>query len=144
MHPSFDLTHQVDAEEIDGQGHVHNLRYLAWSLRAAGRHSAALGWDADHMLSQFGCGWVVRSHEIVYRLAALRDDQIVVRTWIADVVRHAATRKTLICRPADKKILARVTTRWVMVDLRVRKAIEIPADIRSRIEVLTDPPSPPW
>ena len=144
MHAYFDLPHQVDAEEIDGQGHVHNLRYLAWSLRAAGRHSAALGWDADHMLATFGCGWVVRSHDITYRIAALRDDTIVVRTWISDIARHSATRRSLICRPADQKVLARISTRWAMVDLRVRKAIDIPGDMLERIVVLEKSPGTPW
>lgn len=144
MHPYYDVRHQVDSEEIDGQGHVHNLRYLAWTLRAAARHSAALGWDAEHMLEEYGCGWVVRSHEITYRLSALRDDQIVVRTWVSDVAKHAATRRCVICRPADQAILARVSTRWVMVDLRVRRAIAIPKGILTKMEVLPASPPLPW
>ncbi len=140
----FDLPHLVDSEEIDGQGHVHNLRYLAWTLRAAGRHSAALGWDANHMQQTLGCGWVVRSHEVVYRAAAFRDDRIVVRTWISELARHAAVRRSHICRVADRQVLARVMTRWVMVDLRVRKAISIPSDIASRLVVLTAAPPHPW
>ena len=140
----FDVPHTVEADEIDGQGHVHNLRYIAWTLRAAGRHSAALGWNAEEMFDRFGSGWVVRSHEVVYRLAALAGDEIVVRTWVADVARHAATRRSVICRMSDRKVLARVRSRWVMVDLRVRKAIPIPAEVASRIEVQQGVPPMPW
>lgn len=140
----FDVPHTVDADEIDGQGHVHNLRYIAWTLRAAARHSAALGWDAEEMQRRFGSGWVVRSHDVVYRLAALEGDPIVVRTWISDLARHAATRRSVICRLSDRKVLARVRTRWVMVDLRVRKAIAIPEAIAARIHIPAKVPPLPW
>lgn len=144
MTPYFDIHHTVAADEIDGQGHVHNLRYIAWSLRAASGHSAAMGWDAATMMQCYGSGWVVRSHEIVYRLAALAGDEIVVRTWIADVARHAATRRSVICRISDRKVLARIRTRWAMVDLRIRKAMAIPAEIATSIAVLPGTPPMPW
>lgn len=140
----FDMHHTVEADEIDGQGHVHNLRYIAWSLRAASRHWAALGWDAGRMMEQHGSGWVVRSHEVVYRLAAFQGDQIIIRTWIADVAGHAATRRSVICRMSDRKVLARVRTRWAMVDLRIRKAIPIPPEIAARIDVPPRIPPMPW
>ncbi|WP_235934805.1 acyl-CoA thioesterase [Candidatus Laterigemmans baculatus] len=140
----FDVQHTVEPEEIDAQGHVHNLRYIAWTLRAAGLHSAALGWNAQEMLDRFGSGWVVRSHDVVYRLAALEGDELVIRTWITDVAKHAAVRRSVICRMSDRKVLARVRSRWVMVDLRVRKAIQIPAEVASRIEVLAAVPPMPW
>lgn len=140
----FDVHHTVEADEIDGQGHVHNLRYLAWTLRAAARHSAALGWNSEEMLEKFGSGWVVRSHEVVYRLAAMEGDEIVIRTWVAEIARHAAVRRSVICRMSDRKVLARVRSRWVMVDLRVRKAIQIPDPVAARIEVLATVPPMPW
>lgn len=140
----YDVHHTVEPDEIDGQGHVHNLRYIAWTLRAASRHSAAMGWDAARMMDRYGSGWVVRSHDVVYRLAALVGDEIVIRTWIADVARHAATRRSIICRMSDRKVLARVRTRWAMVDLRVRKAVHIPADIAAQIAVPVQIPPMPW
>lgn len=144
MTPYYDVRHTVEADEIDGQGHVHNLRYIAWSLRAARGHSAAMGWDAGRMMDLYGSGWVVRSHDIVYRLAALEGDEIVVRTWIADVARHAATRRSVVCRMSDRKVLARVRTRWVMVDLRIRKAIQIPREIAAHIQIPERVPPMPW
>ena len=140
----FDVEHRVNSEEIDGQGHVHNLRYLAWTLKAASRHSAAIGWDSEKMQRELGCGWVVRSHEIQYRVAALENDAIVIRTWICEVAKQFATRRYLICRPADQKIIARVSTRWVMADLTQRCAIAIPNSIIDKMPVLSAAPSPPW
>jgi acyl-CoA thioester hydrolase len=139
----FDLAHTVADEEIDAQQHVHNLRYLQWTLWAAGRHTDSLGWDSKAALER-GVGWVVREHSIQYRGAALAGDQIVIRTWVHDLQRFASRRKYLICRAADRTVLAKVETRWVYVDLRNHKALAIPDDAKARL-VLCDPaPPPPW
>jgi acyl-CoA thioester hydrolase len=139
----FDIHHTVTSDEIDAQGHVHNLRYLQWTLWAAGRHSKAVGWDESAAL-QDGFGWVVRNHDVTYRAAALEGDDITVRTWLSDIQRFASRRKYLICRPRDRAILARVETRWVYVDLRQRRVVAIPEDVSSQISVCRPAPAPPW
>ncbi len=139
----FDFAHTVSEDEIDAQGHVHNLRYLQWTLWAAGKHSAALGWDSRAALQQER-GWVVRSHEATYRAAALAGDQIVVRTWIREISKFACRRMYLICRPKDETVLAGVETRWVYVDLGVRRVVEIPADVAAGMAVLDKRPPLPW
>lgn len=143
MSPLFDLHHDVADEEIDAQNHVHNLRYLQWTLWAARDHTAAVGWDAKAALEQ-GVGWVVRAHEVTYRAAALANDRLIIRTWVSEVSRFASRRKYIICRPADRSVLARIETRWVFVDLNIHKAIEIPEEATQRIEVLTKAPPMPW
>ena len=138
----FDLPHTVTEDEIDDQGHVHNLRYLQWTLWAAHHHSAASGWDAKAGLAR-GVGWVVRGHEATYRAAALAGDRVVVRTWVSELAAYASLRKYLVCRPADRTVLARVETRWVFVDLNRRRALAIPEDVAAGI-VVSDTPPPPW
>lgn len=139
----FDFFHTVSEDEIDAQQHVHNLRYLQWTLWAAGRHVDAIGWDTRAAL-QRGVGWVVREHTIQYRSAAVAGDQIVVRTWVHDMQRFASRRKYVVCRPADQAVLARVETRWVFVDLRHHKALAIPADAICGLNVRTESPPMPW
>jgi acyl-CoA thioester hydrolase len=139
----FDFHHTVASAEIDSQGHVHNLRYLQWTLGAAGAHSSADGWDAASELER-GFGWVVRSHDVTYRAAAVAGDEIVVRTWVHDIAKFASRRKYLVCRPADQTVLAKVETRWVYVDLRVHKVVAIPGDIACQLQVLESPPAMPW
>ncbi len=139
----FDLHYTVADSEIDAQQHVHNLRYLQWTLWAARDHSAACGWDSAAELSR-GVGWVVRSHEITYRAAALAADEIVIRTWISELGRVASRRKFVICRPIDRTVLARGETRWALVDLTVRKAIVIPDDVTRKMKVLQNAPPLPW
>ena len=139
----FDLCHRVADDEIDGQGHVHNLRYLQWTLWAARDHAAACGWDSPRALQRDQIGWVVRDHQITYRASALAGDGVVVRTWVEELNRFASTRKYAICRPADRTVLARVSTRWVFVDLSRRKAIAIPREARAGL-VLADSVPLPW
>ena len=139
----FDYQHKVSADEIDAQNHVHNLRYLQWTLWAAGDHTAHLGWDAKAELER-GYGWVVRDHEATYRAAALQDDEIIVRTWVSEVAKFASRRKYVVCRPADRTVLTRVETRWVYVDLRQHKVVAIPAAARSTLAVTPQTPPLPW
>jgi acyl-CoA thioester hydrolase len=143
MKPYFDYFHTVEADEIDAQQHVHNLRYLQWTLWAAGKHSAECGWDSRAALAN-GLGWVVRKHDITYRSAAIANDQIVVRTWVADVAAFAARRKYVVCRPEDRTVLARVETRWVYVDLTKHKVVPIPADLQEKMLVADRIPPMPW
>lgn len=139
----FDLPHTVSEDEIDAQMHVHNLRYLQWTLWAAGKHTKAIGWDSAAGLAR-GVGWVVREHKIQYRLAALAGDELVIRTWVHDLQRFASRRKYVICRPTDRSVLARVETRWVFADLKNHKALAIPDEAKSRLVVCDQSPPLPW
>ena len=139
----FDLEHCVADEEIDAQQHVHNLRYLQWTLWAAGEHTRAGGWDAKAALKE-GFGWVVRHHEITYRAAAVANDELVIRTWVSEVSRFASKRKYAICRPRDKTVLARVETRWVYIDLRKHKVLAIPQALLDQLSVCDPSPPLPW
>lgn len=143
MLPFFDFKHTVTDDEIDSQNHVHNLRYLQWTLWAAGAHTKATGWDTPGALAD-GLGWVVRGHEIKYRAAAVAGDDVIVRTWVSEIQRFASRRKYVICRPADRTVLARVETRWVFVDLKNHKALAIPKSAKRLLVVPDSVPSMPW
>jgi acyl-CoA thioester hydrolase len=143
MNPVHQYTHRVTPDEIDQQQHVHNLRYLQWTLWAAHAHSAAGGWDSEAALTR-GIGWVVRSHEITYRAAAMAGDEVIVQTWISEVTPVAVRRRYVICRPVDRQILAKIETRWVLVDLRVHKALKLPDEEAAKIAVVPTPPPLPW
>ena len=143
MQTYFDLHHQVLDEEIDAQEHVHNLRYLQWSLWAARDHSAAWGWNsAAYLARKFG--WVVRDHQITYRVAALANDELIIRTWVSEINPIASYRQFMICRPSDRSVLAKGHTRWVFVDLNTRHAIKVPQEVLDCFEVCQTAPPAPW
>ncbi len=143
MDPAYQYSHCVTPDEIDQQQHVHNLRYLQWTLWAAHAHSAAAGWDSAAALRD-GIGWVVRSHDITYRAPAFAGDDVIIQTWVSELTTIALRRRFIICRPADRKILAKGETRWVLADLRRKKALEVPAEAAAQVQVLASPPPLPW
>ncbi len=143
MSDFFDYHHTVADDEIDAQDHVHNLRYLQWTLWAAGAHTRELGWDAKAELER-GFGWVVRSHDATYRAAAVGGDEIVVRTWVADLAKFASRRKYVVCRPADRTVLTRVETRWVYVDLSAHRVVAIPRRAAGQLVIPQQTPPLPW
>lgn len=143
MKAFFDLKHTVLADEIDAQRHVHNLRYVQWTLWAAGQHSEACGWQRESALKQ-GFGWVVRSHDVKYRAPARENDQIIIRTWVSEIAKFASRRKYVVCRPADKTVLCRVETRWVYVDLNQHSVVAIPDNLKEQMQVCERFPPLPW
>lgn len=143
MDPAYQYSHCVTPDEIDQQQHVHNLRYLQWTLWSAHAHSAAAGWDSAAALRD-GIGWVVRSHDITYRAPAFAGDDVIIQTWVSELTTIALRRRFIICRPADRKILAKGETRWVLADLRRKKALEVPAEAAAQVQVLASPPPLPW
>lgn len=106
----------VVAEEIDRLGHVNNLAYIAWMQAAALAHSSAQGWPPERY-EECGHGWVVRSHQIKYLQPAFLDEQIIVRTWVADMKRVSSTRHYKILRAKDQAVLASAATEWAFIEL---------------------------
>jgi acyl-CoA thioester hydrolase len=128
---------QVRPEEIDRLGHVNNLAYLAWMQAAAVAHSAAQGWTAERY-DALGAGWVVRSHEIKYLEPAYEAQQLVVRTWVADMTKVASTRRYKIVRATDGRVLAKAATQWAFVDLASGTLKRIPPELIASFELVSE------
>ena len=128
--------HLVRDEEIDEQGHVNNLRYLAWMQSAAIAHSAAQGWTAQSY-RELGAGWVVRSHFIEYRQPAFAADEVVVKTWVAGFQRVTSLRKYRIVRARDEALLAAAETNWAFVSFQTRQPRRIPPELIAAFEIVS-------
>ncbi len=124
----FVFEHQVHDDEIDALGHVNNLAYLKWMISAAVAHSAACGWTTERYLESGG-GWVVRSHKIEYFNAALANDRITVRTWIAGFKKVTSLRRYRIVRDSDQTLLAEAETNWAFIGFEHRVPRRIPQEV---------------
>lgn len=131
----FEYSHLVGADEIDAHGHANNLRYLYWMQSAAVAHSTAQGWSHEDYM-RLGLGWVVRTHTIKYLQSAMPGDEILVRTWVADLSKFASTRKYRIVRRKDDVVLASSETQWVLVDLATRALARIPDELRASFTIV--------
>ncbi len=135
MPATFVYPHQVREDEIDVLGHANNLAYMKWMLAAALAHSAAQGWPAERY-HKLGAGWVVRSHSIKYVRSALAADQIVVRTWVADMKRFSSTREYRIERSADHALLAKAATQWAFIDFSSGELKRVPPEVAECFEAV--------
>ncbi len=128
--PVFDYHYEVVASDIDAMNHVNNLEYLRWTLRAAHAHSRSVGWSSDQF-RDIGAGFIVRSHNIKYRLSALLGEHVTVRTWIKEFTKVSSIRKYQIIRSSDQRRLADAETNWAFVDFQTGQLKPIPDAIQS-------------
>jgi acyl-CoA thioester hydrolase len=127
MHERFTITVEVQPEDIDIQGHVNNIVYLRWVQDAAVAHWNAI---APHH-EQEKLTWVVRRHEIDYKKPAIKDDKIMVQTWIGAAARLAFDRHTEIVRASDLRLLALARTVWCPIDRNSGKPTDVSPEIRA-------------
>lgn len=113
--------------EMDALGHVNNAVYLHYVEEAAIEHARALGFDEARWRA-LGGTWVVRRHEVDYRLPAVAGDELDVTTRIVRVERVQAMRRTSIVRTRDGAVVVDALTQWVWVGLdgRLRR---LPNDV---------------
>src|SRR5207244_10362757 len=83
---------RVRHHEMDALGHVNNAVYLHYVEEAAIEHARVLGFDEARWRA-LGGAWVVRRHEIDYRLPAVAGDELDVTTRILDIPRAHGTRR---------------------------------------------------
>jgi acyl-CoA thioester hydrolase len=137
MPPIYEHLLTVAADEIDRLGHVNNLAYLAWMQAAALAHSAAQGWPSDRY-EKIRSGWVVRSHQIKYLQSAYLGEEIIVRTWVAEMKKVSSIRRYKIVRSGDERLLASAATEWAFVDYDSGVLRRIPEEVCQSFEIVDD------
>jgi acyl-CoA thioester hydrolase len=126
----FAQTFAVPEDAIDELGHVSNLKYLAWMQEIAIQHSAARGWAVERYLKD-GAVWVVRSHSITYLRPAFAGETIMLLTWVAEFRQGSSSRRYLVRRTSDQRVLVEAETVWVYVDRESGRPRKIPAELRA-------------
>ena len=131
--PTFRYEVTVTASAIDANGHANNVEYVRWMQEAAVAHADAAGCSAA--TSAAGAMWVVRSHRVEYRRAALAGDVLHVVTWVHDFRRAFSLRKYRFERESDATVLAEGETEWVFLDAATGRPRSIPAEIAAMFGV---------
>jgi acyl-CoA thioester hydrolase len=137
----------VSDRDIDQVGHVNNVVYLQWMQDAAVAHSSALGWSAARY-QQHGAGWVARLHQIEYLRPAFEGDQVIIRTWVADMKKVTSLRRYQMVRndppkddptgPLKETLLAVAHTNWAFIDYTTQGPKRIPIEIASAYKIVAD------
>ncbi len=118
----------VGADDLDGFGHVNNVRYIAWANDVAWAHSEALGLSfADYR--RIGMGCVVWRHEFDYLAPAREGEGVDVATWIAENDgRVRLIRAYEFRRAEDRAVLFRGRTKFVTIDMASGRPARMPRE----------------
>lgn len=108
---SYNMTTEVLPEHIDALGHVNNVQYLYWVQDAAHNHWEVLIQNIDKPLGV----WVVRSHSITYKQAALEGDKLTLKTYIKQS-RGVLSERIVEIFNAEQKLLAVCSTQWCYIN----------------------------
>jgi len=115
------MTTEVLPEHIDTLGHVNNVQYLYWVQDAAHNHWEALIQNIDKPLGV----WVVRSHSITYKQAALEGDKLTLKTYVKQS-RGVLSERIVEILNAEQKLLAVCSTQWCYINPINQKPEVIP------------------
>lgn len=108
---SYSMTTEVLPEHIDTLGHVNNVQYLYWVQDAAHNHWEVLIQNIDKPLGV----WVVRSHSITYKQAALEGDKLTLKTYVKQS-RGVLSERIVEIFNAEQKLLAVCSTQWCYIN----------------------------
>lgn len=116
--------------------HLNNVVLVRCLDRAAELHADALGYTRRYMLGE-GIMWFIARHEIDYLAEAWPGEELLIATWVRDMLRVKSWRDYVIVRPADDTIIARAATLWVLVDLESRRPRSVSTEMAARFHPMT-------
>lgn len=109
---------RVRHHELDAFGRAYPAAHLRWIAQAAIDASTDAGFDAAWYLAA-GAHWLVRRTTFGVLRLARADDELAIRTWVADVRRVRSLRRYDVRDAAGTPVLS-AETDWVFVDLSGR------------------------
>lgn len=121
----FTMRRRVGWRDIDMMWHVNNAMYLLYAEDAGLQVCDAYGWPMQRMVDE-GFAMFARQHRLEYCLPAQLGDELEIATWSSDARRAGALRHYTIHRVKDDALLARISSRWVWIDLKSGHPIRIP------------------
>ncbi len=113
----------VTKSHLDDLDHVNNVQYLHWAQEIAKSHWSYL---IKNINEDFGV-WVVRHHDVTYKLGAYLGDKILISTYIKTVKGPISERIVEFHNSKEEKLLVKVISKWCYLnDPKTRKVSNIP------------------
>jgi len=116
----------VTADDLDDLDHVNNVRYVQWIQDVSKEH-----WQTIAPKDiQEEVVWVVMTHHITYKSAAVLDDEIRLTTYIENSRGAKCTRVVEISLAKTNTLLVRSSTEWCLLNrinfrpMRISERIE--------------------
>ena len=130
---------RVYYEDTDAGGIVYHTSYLRFAERARTELLRAIDVDLIRLRDEHGLAFVIRRGEIDYRHAAQLDDELIVRSVLAELGGATATIVQDICRASSRGDLGEVLVTFrahVVCVQRSGRPGRLPADVRARMKSL--------
>ena len=120
----FETTLTVTRHDLDELNHVNNIRYVEWVQDIAKAH-----WQekASSKIKN-NYHWVMLSHYIEYKSAALLNDIIRLKTYIINYEGVKTTRIVEIYNNTNK-LLTKSETTWCLINIETNKPARITPEI---------------
>lgn len=128
MPHTYARTFRIRSYECDAYGHLYNANYLRLMQETATDASSDAGYDPLRY-QEMKRAWFIRTTDIEYLLPVMNNDQIEIRTWVADIRRASSRRKYEFYRLKSAELVARAYTDWVFLDTTSDRPTSIPAEL---------------
>ena len=123
----YEKTLTVQSEDLDELNHVNNIRYIEWVQQISKEH-----WEkvtSSQLRSTLI--WVVRKHEVNYFKSAVLDDQLTLKTHIAQNKGPISTRIVEVWNNKTHTLLVKASTDWCLLDASSFRPKRVPEHIAS-------------
>ncbi|MFS4457016.1 acyl-CoA thioesterase [Maribacter sp. 2304DJ31-5] len=116
----------VTQEDLDDLDHVNNVRYVQWIQDISKEH-----WRHKAPKSiQDQVVWVVMTHYIEYKSAAVLNDPILIKTYIKSAKGARSVRIVEMWHGITNTLIVRSSTEWCLLNKDTHKPMRISEDIQ--------------
>tara|TARA_B100000787_G_scaffold99701_1_gene73622 strand:- start:2427 stop:2849 length:423 start_codon:yes stop_codon:yes gene_type:complete len=123
MHKSFFYKVKVYYEDTDAGGVVYYANYLNFMERARTETLVTLGLNNKKIKEDFGAQIIVKSCNINYKISALLEDELSVRSWVKSTTKTSFFMNQIITR--GEEIITEAQVHLVFVN-NLGKPTKIP------------------
>ncbi len=123
--PFFKKIH-VQQDAIDDLNHVNNVIYVQWIQDIAKEH-----WQSKASKELLeNCIWVVKSHFVEYKKAAVLNDIIAIKTYIKQSKGALSIRMVEMYDETSNELILSSKTEWVLLDSKSLRPIRVSDEIK--------------
>lgn len=123
---SFEKRITVTKDDLDDLNHVNNVRYLSWIQDISKEHWKAAA--SKEMQENFV--WVVSTHYLQYKAAAVLNDEILIKTYIKNSEGAISTRIVEMFFTESGKPIMNSKTEWCLLNATTLRPIRIPLETK--------------
>jgi len=116
---------KVILDHLDDLKHINNVQYLLWAQEIAKAH-----WQKINEIIKDEGVWMVRSHEVEYRLGGFLNDEIRIETYVKSVRGPLSLRIVEFFNNKSEELMVRCKTQWCYVNMASRKPIKVSTKIQ--------------